>query len=207
MTYEAKLRFKKALKYIIMIVVSASVGIFLGHLVSNYELRFMADRQYYQKYKNVDIYTAGEVNAVNLSNYMYMLEYVPDDILECCEKLYFTGSDLDIPMNDSGISSAYGLTQGRTIYISTEVFGMEVVAHEFFHAYDNTHGEPSAHSEEFRSAYKNEWNRIYVVAGYDEMLPAEYFAQAGAYYILAPEHLEEAAPDTYSFFNDMFGYY
>ncbi len=207
MTYETRSVLKKVLRYAVMIIISASIGIFFGHMISNYEMRFMASRTLYGEYKGIEIYTVGEVYEANMSNYLYMLSCAPDELVECCERLYFTGSDLTIPQNDKGVGSALGLTQGKTIYISTEMFGMEVMFHELFHAYDNVKGGLSSNSEEFREAYDREWNNIYVAAGYDEMYPSEFFAQGGAFYLLAHDRMKEEAPLTYAYFNGIFGYF
>ena len=207
MTYETRSFLKKFLRYAIMITVSAAIGVFFGQLLSNYELRFMAARSYQGEYNGIEIYTAGDVDENNMSGYLYMLSCAPDALTECCDRLYFTGSELDIPANDAGVSSALGLTQGRTIYISTDCFGMEVMFHELFHAYDNSHGELSAHSDGFRRAYDSEWDNIYVAVGYDDMHASEFFAQAGAFYLLAPAKLRNDAPLSFEYFDGIFGYY
>ena len=206
MTYGARDVLRRIVKYAVMIAVSAAIGIFLGHLISNYEMRFMANRSLYGEYKGIEIYTVGEVNEKIMSNYLYMLSCAPDELTECCDRLYFTGSDLDIPENDVGVDSALGLTQGRTIYISTEWFGMEVMFHELFHAYDNVNGELSS-SEQFRDVFWSERNNIYVAAGYEEMYPSEFFAQGGAFYLLSHERLKEDAPLTYAYFNSIFSFF
>lgn len=206
MTYGAHDVLKKVVKYAVMIAVSAAIGIFFGHLISNYEMRFMASRTFYGEYKGIEIYTVGEVNEKIMSNYLYMLSCAPEELTECCDRLYFTGSDLEIPANDAGVDSALGLTQGRTIYISTEWFGMEVMFHELFHAYDNVNGELSA-KEEFRDIYWSERGKIYVAAEYEEMYPSEFFAQGGAFYLLARDKLKEEAPLTYAYFNRLFRFF
>lgn len=201
MTYEQENKVRRGIRLAVIILIAAAVGIILGHLVSSYELRFMLNREYCGTYRGVDIYKSGMLDTDNFSRHAYMLGLAPDELIECCDRMYFTGTDLDIPANDSGYGSALGLTQGRTIYISTESFGRDVVFHELFHAYDNAHDLPSSNSPAFIEAFNEEADKIRFVAGDDSLVRAEYFATAGAIYMVMPESMKVRTPKTYSYFN------
>ncbi|MBP3855517.1 MAG: hypothetical protein IK990_07910 [Ruminiclostridium sp.] len=196
----------KAIRLIVIIAVSATIGIILGHLVSNYELRFMISREYRGEVNGVEIYCAGDVNEDNLALHELMLERAPSKLAECCERIYFTGEDPGLPAADAGIGTALGLTQDRTVYISTQDFSTYVVFHELFHAYDNANGEISSNSVPFIRAYNANRGSIPVFASHTSAYPSEFFAQAGAMYLLIPDKLEISAPETYKFFSETLGF-
>ena len=197
---------KKGLRLIAIIVVSAAIGILLGQLVTNYELKFMMSREYLGEYCGIEVYRTGDVNEENLERHFEMLAKAPEQLAECCDRLYFTGSELELPAYDGGLGDALGLTQNRTVYISTESFSSYVVFHELFHAYDNAHGELSANSPEFESAYYANKRVIPVFASHSSAYASEFFAQAGAMYLLIPQELSVAAPETYEYFNTVLGF-
>lgn len=190
----------KVIRIAVLVIVSAAVGILLGQLVSNYELRFMMSREYLGEVNGVEIYSAGKVNEDNLELHRQMLMKAPEKLTECCDRIYFTGSDLELPASDS----ALGLTQNRTIFVSTESFSSYVVFHELFHAYDNAHGELSA-KPEFGDLYELEKGAFPVFARYSSAYPSEFFAQAGALYLIMPTELSIAAPEVYEYFDDALG--
>ncbi|MBQ9384458.1 MAG: hypothetical protein IJT87_09480 [Ruminiclostridium sp.] len=207
MTYEKGQKLRKVVRLTVIVLISAVIGIILGHYVSNYEVRFMLDRKYCGTYRGIDVYKVGTVNADNFKEHAYMLSQAPDELVEACERMYFTGTDLDIPSNDTGINAALGLTQDRTVYISTRTFGADVLYHELFHAYDNYNGMLSQNSEEFIIAFNNERLNVSTVVVDPSQEAAEFFAQAGAVYLLSPLQLEVLAPRTYSFFNELLRQY
>ncbi|MBR5090285.1 MAG: hypothetical protein IK093_12725 [Ruminiclostridium sp.] len=193
----------KLLRLLGIVIVSAVIGIFLGHLVSNYEVRYMLSRKYIGEYNGIEIYQTGDVNEENLALHKAMLEYAPDVLTECCDRLYFVGSDLELPAQEAiGIGQALGLTQNRTIYISTEGYSPYVVFHELFHAYDNAHDEISSNDLTFISAFNENRGVIPVFAAHASAYSSEFFAQSGAMYLLLPNELEVEAPETFSFFHD-----
>ena len=196
---------KNWIKLIAVAAISAFIGILLGQLVSSYEIRFMLSREYIGETRGIGIYRVGDVNEENMALHMDMLERAPEKLTQCCEKIYFTGSDLELPMQESGYNDILGLTQGSTVYISTGSFSAYVVFHELFHTFDNANGEISGSSDEFRRIYDENKHVIPVFASHQSLYISEFFAQAGAYYILVPRELEIAAPEVYKFYNDIFG--
>ena len=195
---------EKVIKLSVVILVSALIGVLLGQLVSNYELRYMFSREYCGEYKNVEIYKTKNADEGIMSEHKEMLALAPDKLLEGCERIYFTGSDIEVPVFDEGLGDALGLTIGRTIYISTKNFGSYVLLHELFHAYDNANGDISENSPAFLRAYRANKRAIPVYASHSDDYPAEYFAQAGAMYLLIPQELSVAAPETYEYFSELF---
>ncbi|MBP5606548.1 MAG: hypothetical protein J6X60_13580 [Ruminiclostridium sp.] len=141
------------------------------------------------------------MNEENLGLHASMIEKAPEMLTNCCDKIYFTGTDLELPAQDS----ALGLTQGRTLFISTESFSTYVIYHELFHAYDNSNGEPSANSLEFINAYEANKQVIPVFAQYSSSFRSEFFAQAGAMYLIMPFELSIAAPETYRYYDEVLG--
>ena len=207
MTDEVSFKVKRGIKLGAVILVSAMIGIILGHIVSTYELRFLLSREYCGTFRGIDIYRNGSIDADNFTRHAQMLDMAPDALVECCDRMYFTGTDLDIPAVDSGYSSALGLTQGKTIFVSTANFGEDVVFHELFHAYDNTHGLPSSNSDGFVDAFNEESGKIAFVVGDKSALQSEYFATAGAIYIIMPDKMKIRMPKTYEYFDDLFSLY
>lgn len=206
MTYYTEYRLKRALKFAAVVIAAVAIGIFFGHLVSNYEMRFMLSRKYQGTYKGIEIYTSGLLDEQNFISHAEMLGSAPDKLTECCDRLYFTGTDLDLPGSDAGFGSALGLTQDRTVYISTQSFSSYVVYHELFHAYDNTHGDPLSSSREFMQLYADNHRVIPVFAADSSAYAAEFFAQAGAMYLLMPDELQIAAPDLYEYYDVTLGF-
>ena len=207
MTEEVKYKLIRAVKLIVIVAASAALGIFLGHFLSSYETRFMLSREYCGSYKGIEIYKTGDIDTDNFTSHAEMLGKAPDKLLEGCQRLYFTGTDLDISENETGISSALGLTQDRTVYISTSTFGADVLYHELFHAYDNYRGMLSLNSDGFRKAYESERGRVFIAVVDAAHEASEFFAQAGAVYLISPKELKFRAPMTYEYFNGIFGVY
>ena len=111
-----------------VLVAVAAIGIFLGKLVSSYELRFFLNREFCGEYRGIDVYKSGAIDKENCVSFIYTLEAIPEELTECCDTLYFTAEDLSLPIYD-GRNKALGLTQDSTIYISTEYFSEEVYPH------------------------------------------------------------------------------
>ncbi len=198
---------KNGIRIVVIVLVSAAVGLVLGYLVSNQELRYMFSREYRETVKGIEIYTCGTINEENYLAHKSMLAYAPEELAECCGKIYFTGSELPIPANDTGFGQALGITQGNTVYVSTLTYGADVVLHEMFHAYDHEHGMPSSNDGDFIVAFGEESERIRIAAASESLLASEFYAEAGAMYIISPFELSIRAPKTYSYFNGIFGMY
>ncbi len=198
---------KNGIKLAVIIFVSAAVGLLLGYLVSDQELRYMFSREYRETVKGIEIYTCGTINEENYMAHRSMLAYAPEELAECCDKIYFTGSELPIPANDTGFGQALGITQGRIVYVSTQTYGADVVLHEMFHAYDHEHGMPSSNDGGFITAFREENERIRLAAASESLLASEFYAETGAMYIISPFELSIRAPRTYSYFNSVLGLY
>ena len=198
---------KNGIRIVVIVLVSAAVGLVLGYLVSNQELRYMFSREYRDTVKGIEIYTCGTINEENYLAHKSMLAYAPEELAECCGKIYFTGSELPIPANDTGFGQALGITQGNTVYVSTLTYGADVVLHEMFHAYDHEHGMPSSNDGDFIVAFGEESERIRIAAASESLLASEFYAESGAMYIISPFELRIRAPKTYSYFNGIFGMY
>ena len=196
----------RILRGAIILIAVAVIGIFLGKLVSSYELRFMMNREFCGEYRGIEVYKSGDINKENCLSFVYTLKAMPEELTECCEILYFTAEDLPLPVYDGVKNKALGLTQGSTVYISTEDFAEEVIIHEFFHAYDNYHGLLSE-SDSFRTAYEAEKSLFKIDTPVEEAHLSEYFATLGSFYILSPEEMMTHAPETYRYFNERFRYY
>ncbi len=191
----------------VIVLIAAAIGVCLGYMVSSYETRFMLGREYQGSYKGVELYTCGDVRQEFYSAHVQMLDYAPEELLAGCDRIYFTGEGISIPLNDSGYSQALGLTQNRVVFISTETFGADVVMHELFHTYDSANGMLSANSSAFLQAFDKEQGNIRIAAGHSSMLASEFFAEAGAMYIISPFELSLRAPETYDYFNAMLALY
>ncbi len=200
-------KIKDTVKHTVIVLIAAAVGICLGYFVSSYETRFMLGREYQGAYKGVELYTCGDVNDIFYKAHLEMLELAPDELLAGCERIYFTGADIGIPANDSGYEHALGLTQNGVVYVSTQSFGADVVMHELFHTYDSANGMLSDNSPGFRAAFDSENGNIRVIAGSSVFMASEFFAEAGAMYIISPFELSIRAPRTYEYFNTIFDLY
>lgn len=196
----------RILRGAIILIAVAAIGIFLGRLVSSYELRFMMNREFCGEYRGIEVYKSGDIDKENCLSFIYALEAMPEELTECCEILYFTAEDLPLPVYSGEKNKALGLTQGSTVYISTEYFSEEVIIHEFFHAYDNYHGLPSE-SDSFRTAYDAEKALFNIASPTEEAHLSEYFATLGSFYIIYPAEMMTCAPETYRFFNERLRYY
>lgn len=186
----------RTIKYIIVIVAALAAGVFLGRFITNYETRYLLDREFCGSYRGIDVYKCGEINPDNFIGHAYMLEQAPEAIVECCTDMYFIGGELSIPATGGGV--ALGLTQDSTVYISTDSFDADVVYHELFHTYDNANGNISE-SEEFLDIFYREQGGVFVEVIDSDDYAAEFFAAAGAQYLLEPETLKLAAPETYEY--------
>ena len=184
--------------YTAAVAAAAGVGVLLGQVASDYELRYLLDRKFCGTYRGIDVYKSGEINADNFLGHIYMLEAAPSELTDCCKSLYFIGGELPIPRNETGHTQALGLTQGEKIYISTESYSADVLLHELFHAYDNHYGNSS--DKDFLAVYGLEQAKLYVSGGYGDQRASEFFATAGAMYLLNPEDLLLLAPETYNYF-------
>lgn len=184
--------------YAAAVIAAAGVGVLLGQVASDYELRFLLNREFCGTYKGIDVYKSGEINDENVLGHIYVLKAAPSELTDCCKSLYFIGGELPIPKNETGHTQALGLTQGDKIYISTNSYSADVMLHELFHAYDNRYGNSSG--KDFMSVYDREQTKLYVAGGYSDQRASEYFATAGALYLLNPEDLLLLAPETYNYF-------
>lgn len=197
--------FKKIIGIGAIILVSALVGILLGQLFCNYEMRYMFAREYCGDVNGIEIYAAGEIDRDNFVKHLEMLVDAPEKLTECCDKIYFTGSSLGVPASDSGLGNALGLTQDRTIYISTESFSSYVVYHELFHAFDNANDRLSD-TTEFVKLYAENDRIMPVFAAHSDEYAAEFFAQVGAMYLLMPFELSVSAPELYDYYDSTLGF-
>ena len=194
----------RAVKYALVIVSTLIIGIFLGRFITNYETRYLLSREFCGTYRGIDVYKCGDINTENTVGYVKMLEMAPDAITEACTAMYFTGSSLALPVVGADNGSALGLTQDSVIFIATESFNVDVVYHELFHAYDNMNGKISD-SYEFTRIADKERDSVVVSLVNEEAFYAEFFASAGAAYLLEPENLELSAPLTYEFIDSLVG--
>lgn len=192
----------KFIKYVVIIVAAVTIGIFLGKFITNYETRYLLNREYCGKYRGIEVYKSGTINADNFIGHAHLLEAAPDVLVECCDVMYFTGDDLNVPSVGGSFGKALGLTQDGTIYISTSSFNIDVIYHELFHAYDNKHDKISE-SFEFLRIVDKERDKVFVELHDEDMYAAEFFAAAGAQYLLEPEILKNAAPETYDFIDKL----
>lgn len=194
----------RTVKWILIIIAAVVVGIFLGQFITSYETQFLFSREYCGSYKGIEVYRCGELNGLNATGHLRLLETIPDELAESCSAIYLTGGSLSVPLVGSGGGKALGLTQNTTIYISTDSFNVDVMYHELFHAYDNANSKLSE-SDEFRKIAEKE-GKVFYLEGYEESAhPTEIFASAGAMYLLEPEHLEFIAPELYAYIHERMG--
>lgn len=195
----------RAVRCVLIITVACAIGILLGRMMTDYEMRYFMTRQFCGSYRGIDVYKCGELNNDNFLGHIYMLEKAPDVLAESCEALYFTGESLSLPeVGQNG--AALGLTQDATIYITTNSFYPDVLYHELFHAYDNTNGKISD-SEKFRKIFDKERETVSETGGENGSRTAEFFAAAGAEYLLMPDTLRKKAPETYAFIDELIDAY
>ena len=198
--------FIQIVKRIGIIILALVIGISLGYFVTNYETRYLLNRKFCGTYRGIDVYKSGEINAENFIGHAHVLDDAPDVLVETCTEMYFIGEDLDILAMGGQGGKALGITQGSVIYISTASFNADVVLHELFHSYDNANDKISD-SDGFLRIMEKERNNVHVELYDEEAYSAEYFAVAGAEYLLQPEVLRKSAPETYDFIDKLIGYY
>lgn len=104
----------------------------------------------------------------------------------------------------SGVDrSILGFTEPKdyTVYIDNREAASKTILHEAYHAIDVSLGYMSK-SNEFEAIYKEElqaFKSIHKTNSYNTNSAVEYFAEAGQVYILNPDKLKEACPQTYDF--------
>ncbi len=194
----------RAAKYVIIILIAGMVGIFLGRFMTRYETRLLFSREYCGSYRGIDVYKCGELDSNNVISHLLMLEKAPQILADACSALYFTGGSLNVPEMSGAGARALGLTQDDIVFITADSFYADVLYHELFHAYDNSSGKLSD-AEDFRDIYSRERSFVKVECLVEESDRAEFFAAAGAEYLLNPGSLKAAAPDTYGYFDGLFG--
>lgn len=187
----------RIVKYGIAILLAGITGIFLGHFLTRYETRLLFNREYCGSYRGIEVYKCGEPDSENAAYHLQMLEKAPETLTEGCTAIYLTSGSLPLP-ETGGNAEALGLTQGTTVFVTTDSFYPDVLLHELFHAYDHAN-DMLSDSEEFREIFGRESDRISVVCVIPESERAEFFAAAGAEYLLKPISLLENAPETYRY--------
>lgn len=190
----------RIVKYGIAILLAGIAGIFLGRFLTRYETRLLFNREYCGSYRGIEVYKCGELDHENAAYHLQMLGEAPETLTESCTAIYFTGGSLPLPENSGG-NEALGLTQETTIFITTDSFYPDVLLHELFHAYDHAN-ETLSDSAEFREIFGRESDRISVACIVPESERAEFFATAGAEYLLRPLTLLSDAPETYGYFDE-----
>lgn len=184
----------RAVKYGIAILFAGILGILLGRFLTRYETRFFLNREYCGNYRGIEVYKSGEIDGENAACHLQMLERAPAALTDGCTALYLTRGALPVP-------DALGLTQDTTVFITTDSFYPDVLLHELFHAYDRANGALSD-SAGFRAVYGREREAVAVACLVPESDRAEFFATAGAQYLLSPLDLRENAPETFAFFDE-----
>lgn len=196
---------KRGIRGGLIIAAACALGILLGTMMTDYELRYLMTREFCGTYRGIDVYKCGELDDENFLGHIFMLEKAPDVLAESCDALYFTGESLSVPeVGQNG--TALGLTQNTTIYITTESFYPDVLYHELFHAFDNSNGKISD-SDEFGEIYDREGDCVADTGGENGSRTAEFFAAAGAEYLLTPETLRKKAPETFEFIDNLIDAY
>lgn len=190
----------RTVKYGIAIFLAGIVGIFLGRFLTRYETRFFLNREYCGSYRGIEVYKCGEVDGENAAFHLQMLEQAPKPLTDSCTAIYLTCGPLPVP-EGGGNAVALGLTQETTVFVTTDSFYPDVLLHELFHAYDRENGALSD-SAEFRAVYDREREGILVACVVPESDRAEFFATAGAQYLLSPLMLSETAPETFAYFDE-----
>ena len=66
MRTESSIDFKRILRLAVLVACAAVVGVFLGHMVSSYEMRFMLSRKYCGTYRGIEVYKSGSINTAVL---------------------------------------------------------------------------------------------------------------------------------------------
>lgn len=190
----------RAVKYGIAIFLAGILGIALGRFITRYETRFFLSREYCGSYRGIEVYKCGEVDGENAALHLQMLEEAPKPLTDSCTALYLTCGPLPVS-EGGGEAEALGLTQDTTIFVTTDSFYPDVLLHELFHAYDRSN-EALSDSAEFRAVYDRERAEVPVACLVPESDRAEFFATAGAQYLLSPVTLYEKAPGTFAFFDE-----
>lgn len=189
----------RTVKYGIAVFLAGILGILLGRFITRYETRFFLSREYCGSYRGIEVYKCGEVDAENAAYHLQMLDTVPRPLTDSCTALYLTCGPLPVP--EGGETEALGLTQETTVFVTTDSFFPDVLLHELFHAYDRANAALSD-SAEFRVVYDRERKGLLVACLVPESDRAEFFATAGAQYLLNPLMLSEAAPETFAYFDE-----
>jgi hypothetical protein len=123
-------------------------------------------------------------------------------------KIHIT-DDLSFNGRENNRASGSYIDSIKTIKILPYVeYG--VLYHEIGHCLDYTYGKPInlAHSDEFISISREEKFKLFPGSGGQDLYCSssmkEFFAQCYRFYVEKPSMLEEKAPRTYKYFDDMF---
>lgn len=192
-------------KHAVIVAAAVIIGIIAGQFITSYKTQYLLSREFCMTYRGIDVYRCGEINRDYFIAHAYMLESAPDVLVECCTDMYFVGGKMSVPIVGTD-GRALGLTQDSTIYIATDSFNADVIYHELFHAYDNAHGKLSE-SEEFLAIFAKEKDKLFVGVLDESAYPEEFFATAGAEYLLAPQKLKTIAPESYEYIDNLIKYY
>lgn len=156
-----------------------------------------------------------------------MINEMPETLRTRAAGVYFLGRDSFNAMHDYGPSDEIaGFTQmasativikvrsdeadrfqalsknGQTISLDDPECYRETLIHEFCHLLDVRHtGQTACLSD------RQDWHDLFtryqpVLGDYAMTSPAEFFAEAGVYYFLYPEQLQQMAPELYTWFSD-----
>lgn len=108
-------------------------------------------------------------------------------------------ANIRIILKDPGLLYTY-LKDGSTVLLSDPAFYHETIVHELTHLldyYSTGVQELKSHSSQIEQFYQN---NPYQFGEYGASSREEYFAEAGVYYFLYPDLMQENAPEVYAFF-------
>lgn len=182
--------------------------------IKQYELNQKSD-----KLPEIEV-DADEIYNNDVQEIETVLATMPSFLLNRCEKVYIMDSTnylqagSQLSMDDLDTTAAFSYSQNMSIYIRiiTDInvgnTYEQTIAHELSHIYDfsmrTSYFEPygCSDSEEFVALYEADPNAI---SEYGSQDVHEFFAEAGSYYIIAPEKLQGMSTQVYNYFDQLYG--
>lgn len=157
---------------------------------------------------------------MTIDKYFKQLEKQPDYLIKNCTEIHFQCEDVFMKhMLDDGYvqneedGEFYdGLTSDTTVYMNTrtkkygsinidENYFKEILTHELWHVYDNTHQNGNTTPSETIVDIYNQNPSL--LGEYGATSIYEFFADAGKIYVNEPDKLKEKSEELYNFFETL----
>lgn len=170
-------------------------------------------------YNGIPVYIEPDEKTLQMTidKYFKQLEKQPDYLMKNCTEIHFqcekgflkTMIDSEFIQNEEEGQQYDGFTLDTTVYMNTrtkkycyinldENDFKEILTHELWHVYDNTHQNGGiAPSETIVDIYNQNPS---LLGEYGATSAGEFFADAGKMYVNEPDKLKEKSEELYNFF-------